>query len=300
MAKNKYEAYEGQLERFNKRYKVNFSFEKYDKQKLDKKNLEPAVGNVDGLSKENTKYRNALLGIYKQCVDNVIKMNYKSFDSARLIEDFEKLMDGYREYRNDNGKTPPEANGGWKKGADIISDMSTTLSTINPVRNDYLMGEYLAGNLRIRDMKADVMERTGKNGMRNLSVEDLGVVSAYRDMLAEVVANRPVWWKVLNYFGKSSAEQKALKALDFIVNVNSENVVAADDEMRVSPIPDLQSELNVSAQKMVEKELEKTNAINNNRVKEVMGFLAENNNVKEISPKVEDIKPKSKENIIEV
>ena len=297
---NKYEAYESQLERFNNRYKVNFSFEKYDKQKLDKKNLAPAVGNVDGLSKENIKYRNALLGIYKQCVDNVIKMNYKSFDSARLIEDFENLMNGYREYCNDNGKTPPEANGGWKKGTDIIGDMSTTLSTINPVRNDYLMGEYLAGNLRIRDMRADVMQRTGKNGMDNLSVEDLGVVSAYRDMLAEVVANRPVWWKVLNYFGKSSAEQKALKALTFIVNVNSENAISADDAMGVSPIPDLQSELNTSAQKITEKDLAKAMSVNNNRVKEDMGFLAENNNVKEVSPKIEENKILEKNNVMEV
>ena len=297
---NKYEAYESQLERFNNRYKVNFSFEKYDKQKLDKKNLAPAVGNVDGLSKENTKYRNALLGIYKQCVDNVIKMNYKSFDSARLIEDFENLMNGYREYCNDNGKTPPEANGGWKKGTDIIGDMSTTLSTINPVRNDYLRGEYLAGNLRIRDMKADVMQRTGKNGMNNLSVEDLGVVSAYRDMLAEVVANRPVWWKVLNYFGKSSAEQKALKALTFIVNVNSENAISADDAMGESPIPDLQNELNTSAQKITEKDLAKAMAVNNNRVKEDMGFLAENNNVKEVSPKIEENKILEKNNVMEV
>ena len=297
---NKYEAYESQLERFNNRYKVNFSFEKYDKQKLDKKSLAPAVGNVDGLSKENTKYRNALLGIYKQCVDNVIKMNYKSFDSARLIEDFENLMNGYREYCNDNGKTPPEANGGWKKGTDIIGDMSTTLSTINPVRNDYLRGEYLAGNLRIRDMKADVMQRTGKNGMNNLSVEDLGVVSAYRDMLAEVVANRPVWWKVLNYFGKSSAEQKALKALTFIVNVNSENAISADDAMGESPIPDLQSELNTSAQKITEKDLAKAMAVNNNRVKEDMGFLAENNNVKEVSPKIEENKILEKNNVMEV
>jgi hypothetical protein len=266
---------------------------------LREKNLATALKGVRGISKENLKYRNALLGIYKQCVDNVIKNKYPGFDSAKLVEDFEKLMDGYRGYCDDKGKTPPEAKGGWKKDTDIILDMNTTLSAVNPNRLSYLKEEYLAGNLRISDMKSDVRERTGKNGASKLSAEDVGAVCAYRDMLEQVVASRTGWWRFWHPF-KNSEEKQALEALTAIVDMNTENAIAGDSIMGKSPIPGLQDELNVSAQKMVEKELEKTNAINNNRVKEDMGFLAENNNVKEISPKIEDIKPKSKENVIEV
>ena len=70
---NKYESYETRLKGFNNKYKVNFSFEKYASQSLRQKNLSPALQGVRGIGNENRAYRNALLNIYKECVENMMQ-----------------------------------------------------------------------------------------------------------------------------------------------------------------------------------------------------------------------------------
>ena len=116
---NKYESYETRLKGFNNRYKVNFSFEKYASQSLRQKNLSPALQGVRGIGNENRAYRNALLNIYKECVENMMQRKYENFKPQDLLRDFENLMNGYRDYCNDKGKRAPESHGGWKKSEAI-------------------------------------------------------------------------------------------------------------------------------------------------------------------------------------
>ena len=108
---NNFEAYKSFERNFNNKYKVNFSFEQYEEQKLNKKNTEPALKGQKNAGKENLKYRNALLKIYKECVQNMKDNKYKSFNPGELATDFEKLMNHYRDYCNKNDKEAPDANG---------------------------------------------------------------------------------------------------------------------------------------------------------------------------------------------
>ena len=297
---NKYEAYESRLKNFNNKYKVDFSFAKYDSQSLGKKNLAPALKGAQGISKENLKYKNALLGIYKQCVENVMNKNYNSFDPAQLIGDFEKLMGGYREYCKDNGKTAPDVNGGWQSGSEIIDDMRASLQSINPVKVAHTKDKYLSGNLRLRDMKADVKERC-KNGASNISVEDLAVISAYREALDSVVKERSIWWKInpLNW-ARNNAEQKLAAALGIIINMNTEHIIEADDIVEENVIPDMESALGKSAEKIAAQE-SALNKAGSEPVREnlKLDFLSENNQVKDVSQKVEESKSLAKENILQ-
>lgn len=288
----KYGKYEERLNSFNKKFNVNFSFEKYDLQSLKNKDLTYPLDNSADISKENLKYQNALLSIYKECVGNMMDGKSKTFNPEELAEEFEKLMNGYRKYCTDTGETAPDVNGGWE-GTETMDAMRSTLSSIRPQRVTDATERYLSGELRLRDMRANV-RNFARNGISNLSPDSLSDVMVYREAIKNAVANRSIWWKIAHPF-KNNAEQKAIKVLDELISVNTENVIVAQTLVDGEVIDNAKNAL-VSATNHIEAELKERNP---NRERMKMPFLSEKSNVKEVSQKVEPSKTHVKDNVMQ-
>lgn len=278
----KYEAYEKKLAGFNNRYQVNFSFENYDSQSLKDKNLIAPLKGVKGISRENLKYRNAFLNIYKECVGNMIDKKYNTFNTEELVQDFEKLMNDYREYCSKNGETAPEANGGWM-GTEHMDAMRDTINTIRSPRVNDATERYLSGELRVRDVRAYVRNLAQNGNIRNLSAEALADVMVYREAIKNAVESRTIWWKI-THLAKNRAEQKAVGVLDEIINVNTENDVAAQTLVDGDAIDRAKNSLE-SANNHLEEEL-RDRAPRGERMN--LDFLSENANVRDVSGRVND------------
>ena len=287
---NNFEAYASFERNFNNKYKVNFSFEQYEAKKLNKKNIEPALKDQKNLGKENLRYRNALLNIYRECVQNMKDNKYKSFNPDELASDFEKLMNHYRNHCTENGKEAPDVNGGWK-GRETMDSMRATLATIKPERLKETTDRYISGELRLRDMRATVRKLT-ENGISNVSDEGLAEIMIYRESVKTAVENRSGWWRFIHPF-KNNAEQKAVQALDAIINYNLENQLTAQGIVDGEVISNAKSALDRATngiEEIVENRAPKKERMN-------MDFMSEKNNIVSKGEKIVDDKTLNRDNI---
>lgn len=300
---NKYEAYETSLKRFNNKYKVNFSFEKYASQSLRQKNLSPALQGVRGIGNENRAYRNALLNIYKECVENMMQKKYESFKPQDLLKDFENLMDGYRDYCRDKGKRAPESHGGWKK-SEAIEAMNKTLSIMDPKNKvDYAERKYWARELRIRDMRKFVQDHR-ELARGEGTAEQVAILETYRSALLKAIETRSQGWGKFNLL-RARLEKKTCNILGAFIDVNSQHTVEADDIVYENIVPKAEGALKESAdaikemEKSENKEMVQGAEQNNERMKMDMDFMAEKVNNKDISPKIEENNASIKNNVIQ-
>ena len=277
----KYEKYENRLKNFNNKYKVNFSFESYDSQSLKEKNLATPLKGVKGISRENLKYRNAFLNIYKECVGNMVDKKLNTFRPEELVQEFEKLMTDYRQYCSENGETAPEVNGGWR-GTENMDAMRTTVNSIRSPRVARESERYLSGELRVRDVRSYVRGLAENNGsMGNLSPEELANIMVYREAIKNAVESRPFWWKIIHPF-KNNAEQKAVGVLNDLVIINVQNELAAQSLVDGDAIENAKNALE-SASNHLEEEL-KDRVQRGERLN--LDFLSENANAREVSGRV--------------
>ena len=290
---NNFEAYASFERNFNNKYKVNFSFEQYEAQKLNKKNIEPALKGQKNIEKENLKYRNALLNIYRGCVQNMKDNKYKSFNPSELATDFEKLMNNYRDYCNKNDKEAPDVNGGWKS-RETMDAMRATLATIKSDKLKDTTDKYISGELRLRDMRANVRNLTA-NGISNVSEEGLAEFMIYRESVQTAVENRSTWWKIIHPF-KNNAEQKAVQALDAIINYNLENSLTAQSIVDGEVISNAKNALDRATngiEEVVENRAPKKERMN-------MDFMSEKNNIVSKGERIVDDMSLKKDNIKQV
>jgi hypothetical protein len=281
---SKYEGYENRLRSFNNKYKVNFSFESYDSQSLKEKNLAAPLKGVKGISRENLKYRNAFLNIYKECVQNMVNNKLNTFKPEELAQEFEKVMEEYRRYCSENGETAPDVNGGWI-GTQKMDAMRDTVESIRSPRVARESERYLSGELRVRDVRSYVRGLAENNGRKisNLSPEELADVMVYREAIKNAVESRSFWWRRIHPF-KNRAEQKAVGALNELISLNMENVIAAQVLVDGDAIDNAKNAL-VSANNHLEEEL-RDRAQRGERLN--LDFLSENANVREVSGRVND------------
>lgn len=289
---NKYEAYEGRLRGFNNKYKVNFSFEKYASQSLRQKNLSPALQGVRGIGNENRAYRNALLNIYKECVENMMQKKYESFNPADLFKDFENLMNGYREYCSDKRKRAPAANGGWK-GTEAIDAMRETLRLMDPKdKVAYAERQYWSRQLRIRDMRKFVQDNRAI-GRGEATEEQVCMLEIYRSALLKAIETRSQGWGKFNLV-RSRAEKKTVNILAALIDRNINFSVSADATLEENVVPEAERALSKSAEaikameKADNKEIVQGAEQNDGRMQMNMNFMAEKAINKDLSPKIEE------------
>lgn len=287
----KYENYEKGLKRFNDRFKVNFSFEQYDSQSLKDKNRVAPLKGVKGISQENLKYRNAFLNIYKECVGNMMNKKYNNFNPAELAQEFEKLMNDYRQYCTDNDETAPDVNGGWRD-TEAMDDMRSTLNSIRSPKVADATEKYLSGELRVRDVRAYVRRLADNGGIRNLGAEELSNIMVYKEAIKNAVESRSIWWKIGHFF-KNRAEQNAVEILNEIVQINTENDVVAQTLVDGAEIDRARNSLESANNRLVEELSDRSRR--GERMN--MDFLAERPNGREVSGRVNEQHVPQKENV---
>lgn len=210
-----FDKYQEVLNRFNTKYGVNFSFEIYETQVLKYKNLQSAFVTRSKTKIENVVYRGMFTSLYRECVENAIIRNTQAANHKDFFNDFEKLMDNYREYGKKNGKEVPAAKGGWKNEAEAARAAEQKISDIKSDKIEYTKDKYLSGTLRLRDMRATVEEM--KNS-KNVSIEKLATVILYQKALKSAIEERSFLWKVFHPI-RNNAEQRELNAVNAYLDI---------------------------------------------------------------------------------
>jgi hypothetical protein len=284
---------------------VNFSFEKYASQSLRQKNLSPALRGVRGIGNENRAYRNALLNIYKECVENMMQKKYENFKPQDLLKDFENLMDGYRDYCRDKGKRAPESHGGWKK-SEAIEAMNETLRIMDPKdKVDYAERKYWARELRIRDMRKFVQDNPGLARGQGTK-EQVAILEIYRTALLKAIETRSQGWGKFNLL-RARLEKKTCNILGAFISANSQHAVEADDIVDENVVPKAEGALKESADAIKEMEKSENKEMvqgaeqkqNNERMKMNLDFMSEKVNNKDMSPKIEENNASVKNSVIQ-
>ena len=209
-----FDKYRNKVEQFNKDHGVNFSFEKYETAALRMSNLQSFFAVDTKTGPENNAYRGVFLNLYKEAIENQIhKKTDKSVDPVALYNDFDKLVDGYREYCKKNNRKAPDKFGGWKNNTEIAEAMQNKIRDIKSDKADYVVDEYLAGRFPLRNMRADVDKMKNND---NLTPEELSRAMVYMRALQKVVNERTTWWRITHWF-RSRAEVRDLQAMEKFV-----------------------------------------------------------------------------------
>ena len=212
-----------EVKAFNEKYNLSFSIEAYETTVLKIKNLKSffAAGKE---KEENIVYKSTLLNLYRESVENRMANKTKTLNHIELINDFEKLMDSYRQYCKENNKPAPGKRGGWKSGVALLEDMKKRVSDIKMDKGEHMKDNYLAGKIRLRDMRASVEKMKNSNP---ISAEELAEALVYSKALKATVKDRSIWWKARHMI-RNNAEQRDLKALEEFLNSHRGTKAYAD------------------------------------------------------------------------
>ena len=240
----KYDKYRDSVESFNNHFNVNFSFEEFERA-INKYDFIAHDFNVplqNGVCTEDAVYRLVFSTLFRKYVESIMEFEEDSITgtTAEFAREFEDLMEQYREANN--SELPHEL-GGWQDEHEMVEAMRETLNSMNFDRNEHMKNQYLAGKIRLRDMRATVKEvenhynvfkfdkATDKEG--NIEYRDvsgnvvdpnkyMGITSLHEISFAkimtcvaaleEVVASRSGWWKFFHPF-RNNAEQRDLRAM---------------------------------------------------------------------------------------
>ena len=160
-----FEQYQEKVNEFNKKFGVNFSFEAVETEHLKLINLQENFhASSNGVvSSINKLYRTTLLDLYRGHVLNAMLNNKELIYPEFLYKDFNSLMEHYRTYCTEQGRTAPDVNGGWENPEVIAEAMREKIKDITPDKSDYIKEQYLGGKYPLRQMRAELDVIKGKN-----------------------------------------------------------------------------------------------------------------------------------------
>ena len=244
----KYDKYRDDVQSFNDHFNVNFSFEEFERA-INKYGLIAHDFNAplqNGVSTEDAVYRLVFSTLFRKYVESIMEFEeiFTTGHTADFAREFEDLMEQYREANN--SELPHEL-GGWQDKHEMVEAMRETLDSMSFDRNEHMKNQYLAGKIRLRDMRATVnevenhyntfkFEKTTNNegeivyrdrsgnavdpnkymGITSLHETNFAKIMTCVKALEEVVASRSGWWKFFHPF-RNNAEQRDLRAMkDFL------------------------------------------------------------------------------------
>ena len=220
------EQFDEAVKKFNETHGVEFSFQVYETNVLKLNNLSRYFLGKQK-SHENVVYQSTLLNLYRAAVINMVEGSDKLVDHTALVNDFEKLMSGYRKYCKENNKRAPGRKGGWKDGVEVLTAMKESIRDIKETKSEYVKEKYLTGQIRLRDMRAR-LETIQKSDP--ITSKQLAELMNYRSALESTVKERSVWWKARHLI-RNNAEQRDLKALDEFLKGYEETPVYGDAQL---------------------------------------------------------------------
>ena len=315
-----FEEYQHLVDNFNIKYGLNFSFEDYETNQLRHHNIAKNFnnGNKSATTTENNLYRGTLLNLYKEYAEKTVLG--RSDDSEDLsnedvkspsdfVKDFESLMNTYRDYCKEIGRTSPSKYGGWKSGIEIMNAMKGKVEEIGSGENglidktEYVKKEYLAGRMPLRKMRAD-LENMKSN--INPSYEEYSRAIVYLRAIDKVRKERSFLAK-LNPFNwaRIRAEKRDYIALNNFIVQEGEKYpqsydVAAQRADAKASLDAIKESIDESIERI--QDLEREKELEKAQKKENVNFgndLKENTNDLKKSEKVEHIAPVNKEKTID-
>ena len=315
-----FEEYQHFVDEFNIKYGLNFSFEEYETNQLRHQNIANNFynGKKSATTTENNLYRGTLLNLYKEYAvrtflgrsdDSESLSNEDVKSPSDFVKDFERLMNTYRDYCKEIGRTSPSKYGGWKSGVEIMNAMKGKVEEIGNGENalidktEYVKKEYLAGRMPLRKMRAD-LENMKSN--INPSYEEVSRAIVYLRAIDQVRKERSFLAK-LNPFNwaRIRAEKRDYMAINnFIVREGEKypqsNDVAAQRADTKASLDAIKESIDESIERI--QDLEREKELEKAQKKETVNFgndLKENTNDLKKSEKVEHIDPVNKERTID-
>ena len=232
-----FDDYEYDVNDFNEKYGTSFRLDAYATNQLRLENLANNFhSSKSAQDRANTLYKGTLLNLYKEYVEKAMLARIDGSEEESLlgdtvkspsdfVNDFEALMDIYRKYCKENGRTSPAKHGAAKSIAALLHDMKAKVNEIGGGgsgqidKTAYVKQQYLAGKMPLDKM---VGEMDGlKHDLRPDSAS-VGRLITYMRAIDQVRRERSFFAK-LNPFNwpKMYAESRDLVAINnFVAEFN--------------------------------------------------------------------------------
>ena len=250
----KFETFNSLVEEFNKKHGVNFSFERYETKVKQTEHMRSFFTGGGGLSAADFSYRTVARELFRESVESMIAKKVNSVDHTDFLNDFDKLMDNYREYCTQTGDPAPGKNGGWGNNSEMIDDMQGKINDIPDDKSDFIKNSYIKRSLRLRDMRADLesMEKDGKSA----TAEELSRAIVYKRALEKTIKERSFGWRAIHWF-QGPAEKRDLELINkFIAKYEKEDFYTKANEFAdEKAVGAVKSKLEAAREEIKAKEL---------------------------------------------
>ena len=205
MATN-FSKYQHLAEQFNNKYGTDFRFEEFEMNVLRNQNLAEnflkAGGDINGRA-----YVSTFSNLYRMALTNYADRKIDSFYSKEFINDYKKVMNGYKDAVNQEKVTVD----GWPKTSYLVErvqkDLENEKTAMPDGKVDNIIKRYNDGKLPMRKMR-EYAQTLIDSGCKE--PEKLSVILGYSKALEEVNLNRPRWWRIIHPF-RNNAEQRDAK-----------------------------------------------------------------------------------------
>ena len=257
----KFENFNTLVEEFNKKHGVDFSFERYETKLKQTAHMREFFTGKGEISAEDFSYRTVAKDLFRESVESMIAKKVNSVDHTVFLNDFDKLMDNYREYCEKTGAQKPGKNGGWGNNVNMIDELAGKIKDIPADKSEFIKNSYINRTIRLRDMRAD-LESMVKNE-KTATVEELSRAIVYQRALEKTIKERSFIWKATHWI-QGPAEKRNLEIINKFLGPYSSSIYQAPaeklaDEDVIGPI---KSKLEAAKEEIKEKELLKPRRLN--------------------------------------
>lgn len=216
---NNLEKIEKAQSEFNKKYAVDFDIEAFE----ESMNFYDDMGTDLGL---NNLYKQAFIPLYKKAFTNFIDGKIgKTFDVGVMINDFENIMEPFRDERSSKNKKSPAFCGGWTV-KEYLNSMLKATEDVPDNKLDYAAKRYSKGELRIRDMRA-----YAEDLKKDPTAEKLATLHCYAESLMRANKERPLFWRAIFLFRHLAEQREAENFKKYIAEVtgNSDGKIKLEE-----------------------------------------------------------------------
>ena len=219
----KFDKYQYLVTAFNNKYGLDFSYEEYETTVLKNQNLASVFAmEKKSINMENRVYISKFGAMYKKAFTNFLDKKIENFSTEQMLKDYRTLMKGYRSARKE-ANNPLEQN--WVASSYLIESAKENIKTIPGNKPDYVEERYLKGELRIRDMRAEVKRLMSMEGEK--TPEILAVVLGYSEALKCVNVDRPLWWRWIHPFRNAAEQRESENFANVVKSLVGDYAVAA-------------------------------------------------------------------------
>lgn len=239
-----YGAYQEQVNAFNQKYGVNFSYGEFESNVLKMQSLKRNFNaKMKDMTMEDSIYRGMFLNLYKQSAHSFVDRKIGKFFYADFLKDYEALISNYRTECEKTGYPKPSVRGAWTKESDIAKSIKEKLADVKSESQDDVEDRYEKRELRIRDMRA-YAEQLRDRG--ETSVEKISALFVYANALESYNQKRNFFSRTFGTQGR--AERKNARDIRAIANA-----LIGDDPKRKR---ELERAIDVPMGRMFKNEIE--------------------------------------------